>query len=85
MTKIKAWLAGFKPAREDPYGFLVHRLNHSATTTTCEENSSATKINKNVTAIDLNFLMLKTCAQIPAERREGDKEGSGVRAERDCV
>ena len=25
--------AGFEPAREDPNGFLVHRLNHSATTT----------------------------------------------------
>ena len=25
--------AGFKSAREDPNGFLVHRLNHSATTT----------------------------------------------------
>ena len=23
--------AGFEPAREDPNGFLVHRLNHSAT------------------------------------------------------
>ena len=26
-------LAGFEPARGDPNGFLVHRLNHSATTT----------------------------------------------------
>ena len=25
--------AGFEPARENPNGFLVHRLNHSATTT----------------------------------------------------
>ena len=25
--------AGFEPARGDPNGFLVHRLNHSATTT----------------------------------------------------
>ena len=25
---------GFEPVREDPNGFLVHRLNHSATTTT---------------------------------------------------
>ena len=24
---------GFEPVREDPNGFLVHRLNHSATTT----------------------------------------------------
>ena len=23
---------GFEPTREDPNGFLVHRLNHSATT-----------------------------------------------------
>ena len=29
----KALSAGFEPAREDPNGFLVHRLNHSATTT----------------------------------------------------
>ena len=28
-----ALLAGFEPARGDPNGFLVHRLNHSATTT----------------------------------------------------
>ena len=27
-------LAGFEPARGDPNGFLVHRLNLSATTTT---------------------------------------------------
>ena len=27
-------LAGFEPARGNPNGFLVHRLNHSATTTT---------------------------------------------------
>ena len=26
--------AGLEPARGDPNGFLVHRLNHSATTTT---------------------------------------------------
>ena len=26
-------LAGFEPAWGDPNGFLVHRLNHSATTT----------------------------------------------------
>ena len=25
--------AGFEPARENPNGFRVHRLNHSATTT----------------------------------------------------
>ena len=28
--------AGFEPAREDPNEFLVHRLNHSATTTSGE-------------------------------------------------
>ena len=31
--KKYALSAGFEPAREDPNGFLVHRLNHSATTT----------------------------------------------------
>ena len=31
--KNYALSAGFEPAREDPNGFLVHRLNHSATTT----------------------------------------------------
>ena len=31
-TKNKTLSAGFEPAREDPNGFLVHRLNHSATT-----------------------------------------------------
>ena len=31
--KNNALSAGFEPAREDPNGFLVHRLNHSATTT----------------------------------------------------
>ena len=31
--KNSALSAGFEPAREDPNGFLVHRLNHSATTT----------------------------------------------------
>ena len=30
--------AGFEPAREDPNGFLVHRLNHSATTTAEKSN-----------------------------------------------
>lgn len=30
--------AGFEPAQEDPNGFLVHRLNHSATTTFTEVN-----------------------------------------------
>ena len=28
--------AGFEPARAEPNGFLVHRLNHSATTATCK-------------------------------------------------
>ena len=32
--KIVASPTGFEPVREDPNGFLVHRLNHSATTTT---------------------------------------------------
>ena len=31
--KKYALSAGFEPARGDPNGFLVHRLNHSATTT----------------------------------------------------
>ena len=31
--------AGFEPAREDPNGFLVHRLNHSATTTDADHTS----------------------------------------------
>ena len=30
--KNNALSEGFEPAREDPNGFLVHRLNHSATT-----------------------------------------------------
>ena len=30
--------AGFEPAREDPNGFQVHRLNHSATTTVFDVN-----------------------------------------------
>ena len=30
--KNVAQSAGFEPARGDPNGFLVHRLNHSATT-----------------------------------------------------
>ena len=29
--------AGFEPARGDPNGFLVHRLNHSATTTRTDQ------------------------------------------------
>ena len=32
--------AGFEPARGDPNGFLVHRLNHSATTTTVADFKS---------------------------------------------
>ena len=32
-TSKNSLSAGFEPAREDPNGFLVHRLNHSATTT----------------------------------------------------
>ena len=28
--------AGFEPARAEPNGFLVHRLNHSATTARCK-------------------------------------------------
>ena len=32
--KKHAQSAGFEPARGDPNGFLVHRLNHSATTAT---------------------------------------------------
>ena len=35
--------AGFKPAREDPNGFLVHRLNHSATTTLFQVNYDASR------------------------------------------
>ena len=30
-NKKNPTLAGFEPAREDPNGFQVHRLNHSAT------------------------------------------------------
>ena len=37
--------AGFEPARGDPNGFLVHRLNHSATTT---HKKYKTKFQKNV-------------------------------------
>lgn len=34
-TNVKlAQSAGFEPARAEPNGFLVHRLNHSATTAT---------------------------------------------------
>ena len=36
--------AGFEPAREDPNGFLVHRLNHSATTTDGEHLSGLKNI-----------------------------------------
>ena len=36
--KKVALSAGFEPAREDPNGFLVHRLNHSATTTVLERS-----------------------------------------------
>ena len=32
-NQIEPLSAGFEPARGDPNGFLVHRLNHSATTT----------------------------------------------------
>ena len=32
--KKHTYLTGFEPVRGDPNGFLVHRLNHSATTTT---------------------------------------------------
>ena len=32
--KNTAQSAGFEPARAEPNGFLVHRLNHSATTAT---------------------------------------------------
>ena len=35
--------AGFEPAREDPNGFLVHRLNHSATTTLFQGNYDASQ------------------------------------------
>ena len=31
-TKKKSLRAGFEPAREDPIGFQVQRLNHSAIT-----------------------------------------------------
>ena len=31
-NKKNAQSAGFEPARAEPNGFLVHRLNHSATT-----------------------------------------------------
>ena len=30
--KNQSQSVGFEPTREDPNGFLVHRLNHSATT-----------------------------------------------------
>ena len=36
--------AGFEPAREDPNGFLVHRLNHSATTTDADHTSGLKNI-----------------------------------------
>ena len=32
IKKTHAQSAGFEPARAEPNGFLVHRLNHSATT-----------------------------------------------------
>ena len=38
-----ALLAGLEPARGDPNGFLVHRLNHSATTTYCKLQSQCWK------------------------------------------
>ena len=39
IKKKYALSAGFEPAREYPNGFLVHRLNHSATTTDCNVRS----------------------------------------------
>ncbi|KAH3746982.1 hypothetical protein DPMN_181402 [Dreissena polymorpha] len=33
--------AGIEPVREDPKSFLVHRLNHSATTTSHQRNRCA--------------------------------------------
>ena len=36
--------AGFEPARAEPNGFLVHRLNHSATTTDADHTSGLKNI-----------------------------------------
>ena len=41
--------AGFEPARGDPNGFLVHRLNRSATTTS--HNISLTKRKSNLCSL----------------------------------
>ncbi len=37
---VASLLAGFEPARGNPNGFRVHRLNHSATTTPGNINSN---------------------------------------------
>ena len=37
IKKTYAQSAGFEPARAEPNGFLVHRLNHSATTASLKE------------------------------------------------
>ena len=39
--QIQPLWAGFKPVRGDPTEFLVHHLNHSATTTHFQSSKSA--------------------------------------------
>ena len=52
--------AGFEPAREDPNGFQVHRLNHSATTTVFDVNCEV----KNYVNYASQILSLFTTANI---------------------
>ncbi len=58
-------LAGFEPARGNPNGFQVHRLNHSATTTWCTQFSSiqSSKLSKQTISKNTQFKSYKisTC------------------------
>ena len=49
--------AGFEPARAEPNGFLVHRLNHSATTATYFQESCLCS-GINIFLVSLNFTLL---------------------------
>ena len=43
--KLISLRAGFEPAREDPIGFQVQRLNHSAITARCDDGGKCLDLN----------------------------------------
>ena len=65
--KKHAQSAGFEPARAEPNGFLVHRLNHSATTAMkiaclkCAVNIALSSVYSSVSAE--NFTLTRNCAK----------------------